>query len=57
MGFFVVEMIVFFTVYQDHPEFGFGHFGPKLYLTLLFPLLWLAVYVACGIIAKRRDDR
>ncbi|MFC1889725.1 hypothetical protein ACFL4G_08225 [Thermodesulfobacteriota bacterium] len=54
MGLYIVEMIVFFTVFWEHPEFGFSHFGPTLYLTLLFPLLWLAIYVLCGAIAKRR---
>lgn len=56
MGFYIVEMIVFFTIYQEHPEFGFSHFGAGLYLTLLFPLFWLTVYVFCGIIAKRRGN-
>ena len=53
IGLYTVEMLVFFTLFWDHPEHGFSHFGPALYLTLLFPLLWLAIFVLCGVLAKR----
>ena len=42
-----------FAVHWDHPDYGFRRFGVGVFLTCLFPVIWLLVYVFCGAIARR----
>ncbi len=34
-----------FSVYYYDPTYGFNSFGPIVYLTLIFPCIWLCFYL------------
>ncbi len=54
MAYLPLQALVNFAVHWDHPEYGFRPLGYGVYFTCLFPALWLAIYIGCGVIARRR---
>ena len=44
-----------FAAHWDRPDYGFRPLGPGVFLTCLFPLIWLLVYAFCGVIAQRDE--
>ena len=54
MTYLPLQAGVNFAVYWDQPDYGFRPLGPGVFLTCLFPALWLVIYVGCGAIARRR---
>jgi hypothetical protein len=54
MTYLPLQALTNFAAHWDHPEYGFKPLGYGVFLTCLFPALWLAIYVGCGIIARKR---
>ena len=54
MAYLPLQAALNFIGHWDHPEYGFRPLGPGVFLTCLFPVLWLAIYIGCGAIARRR---
>lgn len=53
MAYLPLQALVNFAVHWDRPDYGFRQFGPGVFLTCLFPAIWLLIYVFCGVIARR----
>ena len=56
----VSPLIVFLlmAIHYNHPEFGFNEIGYGLgtILTVLFPVLWLTIYLFCKYIAQLKEE-
>ncbi len=55
MTYLPLQAFVNFAVYWDHPVYGFQPLGLGVFLTCLFPVIWLLIYVLCGVIARRNQ--
>lgn len=50
-----LQAFVNFAVHWDTPDYGFRPLGLGVFLTCLFPLIWLLIYAFCGVIARRSE--
>ena len=53
MAYLPLQAFANFAAHWDHPDYGFSRLGLGVFLTCLFPVNWLLVYVFCGVIARR----
>jgi len=50
-----LQAFVNFAVHWDRPDYGFSQFGVGVFLTCLFPVIWLMIYTFCGVIARQNE--
>ena len=50
-----LQAFVNFAAHWDTPDYGFRPLGLGVFLTCLFPLIWLLIYAFCGVIARRNE--
>ena len=55
MTYLPLQAFVNFAVYWDHRDYGFRPLGAGVFLTCLFPVIWLLIYLFCGVIARRNQ--
>jgi len=55
MTYLPLQAFANFAVHWDRPDYGFRPLGLGVFLTCLFPVIWLLIYAFSGVIARRNE--